>query len=196
MKEMTQSEGLDYAGLSTSAGLTYSGERFGKYFFDFIEKFGIRDMYSGGFYPFPDAETPLGMVGTPYLLIDPPKSVYQDLLKLIKGRDYFVITTNVDHQFQRAGFDKDRLFYVQGEDGISQVPKNCLISMRIPTELIPTCPDDGSAVTMNLPADDSFSKRTSITRLLMSPQYAITSLNIFLSAIIGHLLPRHRRCFL
>ena len=181
------------AGLSTAAGLTYSGERFEAYFFDFIERFGIRDMYSGGFYPFPDDETRWAWWARHIYYnryIDPPKPVYKDLLALVKEKDYFVITTNVDHQFQRAGFDKGRLFYTQGDyglfqtvdgrngktydneewvmkameaqrfirdkNGIFQVPKDRLISMRIPTELLPNCPDDGRNVTMNLRSDDSF----------------------------------------
>ena len=181
------------AGLSTSAGLTYSGERFDCYFFDFAEKYGIRDIYSGGFYPFPDDETRWAWWARHIYFnrcIDPPKPVYQDLLSLVKGKDYFVITTNVDHQFQRAGFDKKRLFYTQGDyglfqsvdpsnqktydneawvmaameaqgfvkdaDGVFQVPEDGRISMRIPSALIPKCPDDGSDVTMNLRADDSF----------------------------------------
>ena len=181
------------AGLSTSAGLTYSGERFERYFFDFAQKFGIRDMYSGGFYPFPDDETRWAWWARHIYFnryIDAPKPVYRELLELVVDKDYFVITTNVDHQFQRAGFDKKRLFYTQGNyglfqsvdlsnqktydneewvkaameaqcfvkdvDGIYQMPENGGISMRIPTALIPKCPDDGSDVTMNLRADDSF----------------------------------------
>ena len=181
------------AGLSTAAGLTYSGERFERYFFDFKEIFGITDMYSGGFYPFPDDETRWAWWARHIYFnryIDPPKPVYNDLLGLVKHKDYFVITTNVDHQFQRAGFDKKRLFYTQGdyglfqtvggrngktydnrdwviramaaqqfipdENGVFQVPKDRLISMRIPTDLIPRCPDDRSAVTMNLRSDDTF----------------------------------------
>ena len=181
------------AGLSASVGLTYSGERFERYFFDFAKKYGIRDMYSGGFYPFPDAETRWAWWARHIYYnryIDAPKSVYQKLLALVKDKDYFVITTNVDHQFQRAGFDKKRLFYTQGDyglfqsveqrvqktyeneawvmkameeqgfvkdaDGIFQLPEHKKITMRIPTELIPKCPDNGSPVTMNLRADDSF----------------------------------------
>lgn len=97
------------AGLSTSAGLTYSGERFERYFSDFIQKYHIPNMYSGGFYPF---ET-LGEYWAWWSrhifynrYVDPPKPVYRDLLELIKEKDYFILTTNVDHQFQRAGFDK------------------------------------------------------------------------------------------
>ncbi len=181
------------AGLSTSAGLTYSGERFDRYFFDFAERFGIRDMYSGGFYPFPDDETRWAWWARHIYYnryIDAPKPVYQNLYELVKDKDYFVITTNVDHMFQKARFEKGRLFYTQGDYGlfqsvnpslkvtydneewvmkameaqgfvkdvnnIFQVPENKRISMMIPSELIPKCPDDGSCVTMNLRADDSF----------------------------------------
>jgi NAD-dependent SIR2 family protein deacetylase len=111
------------AGLSTAAGLTYTGERFQKYFYDFIETYGISDMYSGGFYPFPDAETTWAWWSRHIYVnryIDAPKPVYADLLDVVRGRDYFVLTTNVDHQFQRAGFDKDRLFYTQGDYGLLQ----------------------------------------------------------------------------
>ena len=111
------------AGLSTAAGLTYSGERFEKYFGDFAARFGITDMYSGGFYPFPDEETRWAWWSRHIYYnryIDSPKPVYQNLLSLVRDKDYFVITTNVDHQFQRAGFDKKRLFYTQGDYGLFQ----------------------------------------------------------------------------
>ena len=111
------------AGLSTSAGLTYSGERFDRYFFDFKHRFGITDIYSGGFYPFPDNETRWAWWARHIYFnryIDPPKPVYRELLELVKDKNYFVITTNVDHQFQRAGFDKARLFYTQGDYGLFQ----------------------------------------------------------------------------
>ena len=111
------------AGLSTSAGLTYSGDRFEKNFFDFADKFGIEDMYSGGFYPFPDDETRWAWWARHIYYnryIDPEKPAYEDLLDLVRDKDYFVITTNVDHQFQRAGFDKTRLFYTQGDYGLFQ----------------------------------------------------------------------------
>ena len=111
------------AGLSTAAGLTYSGERFEKYFGDFARKFGIRDIYSGGFYPFPDKETLWAWWARHIYYnryVTPPKPVYRDLLKALENKDYFVITTNVDHQFQRAGFAKDRLFYTQGDYGLFQ----------------------------------------------------------------------------
>lgn len=111
------------AGLSTSAGLTYSGERFDRYFFDFKRRFGITDIYSGGFYPFPDNETLWAWWARHIYFnryVGPPKPVYQKLLELVKGKEYFVVTTNVDHQFQRAGFNKARLFYTQGDYGLFQ----------------------------------------------------------------------------
>ena len=181
------------AGLSTSAGLTYSGERFQKYFFDFAEKYGIRDMYSGGFYPFPDEETRWAWWARHIYFnryIKAPKPVYPLLLSLVKDKDYFVLTTNVDHQFQLAGFDKSRLFYTQGDYGLFQstdpgkgqtyeneswvmgameaqgfirngegvftVPEDGKLLMRLPSGLIPSCPEGGGPVTMNLRADDSF----------------------------------------
>ena len=111
------------AGLSTSAGLTYSGERFERYFFDFKERFGITDMYSGGFFPFPDEETRWAWWARHIYYnryVEPPKPVYRALLALLREKDYFVLTTNVDHQFQRAGFDRKRLFYTQGDYGLFQ----------------------------------------------------------------------------
>lgn len=111
------------AGLSTSAGFTYSGERFDKYFSDFSKKYGFKDMYSGGFYPFPKKEE-FWAYWSRYIYInrymDAPKPVYSNLLKLVEGKEYFVITTNVDHCFQKAGFDKNRLFYTQGDYGLFQ----------------------------------------------------------------------------
>ena len=111
------------AGLSASAGLTYSGERFERYFFDFAKKYGIRDIYTGGFYPFPDAETRWAWWARHIYFnryIEPPRPVYRKLLTLVKDKDYFAITTNVDHQFLRAGFDQKRLFCTQGDYGLFQ----------------------------------------------------------------------------
>ena len=116
------------AGLSTSAGLTYSGEKFNQYFGDFSNKYGIRDMYSGGFYPFPDDETRWAWWSRHIYVnryVYPPGSVYNTLLDLVKDKDYFVITTNVDHQFQKAGFDKERLFCTQGDYGLWQCSRPC-----------------------------------------------------------------------
>ena len=116
------------AGLSTAAGFTYSGERFQRYFGDFAAKYGIQDMYSGGFYPFPTPEE-FWAYWSRYILLnryqDPPKPVYQDLRRLLAGKDYFVLTTNVDHCFQKAGFDKKRLFYTQGDYGLFQCAGPC-----------------------------------------------------------------------
>lgn len=106
------------AGLSTSAGFTYSGDRFKKYFSDFESAYGFHDMYTGGFYPY---ETPeeYWAYWSRYIYINryqnAPKPVYDNLFQLIRSKDYFVITTNVDHCFQKAGFDKKRLFYTQGD---------------------------------------------------------------------------------
>ena len=111
------------AGLSTAAGFVYNGERFHRYFRDFEEKFGIADMYSGGFYPFPEEEIRWAWWARHIYYnryVDAPEPVYTGLLKLVEEKDYFVITTNVDHQFQRAGFDKKRLFYTQGDYGLFQ----------------------------------------------------------------------------
>ena len=116
------------AGLSTSAGFTYTGERFEKYFSDFAEKYGFQDMYSGGFYPYHTFEE-YWAYWSRYIYInryqDAPKPVYQELLKLVRDKDYFVLTTNVDHCFQKAGFEKKRLFYTQGDYGLFQCSKPC-----------------------------------------------------------------------
>lgn len=164
------------AGMSTSAGFAYDGERFEKNFADFRKKYGFADMYSGGFYPYDSLEEywawwskhiwvnryDIG-VGQPYT----------DLLKLVKNKDYFVLTTNVDHQFQMAGFDKKRLFYTQGDYGLWQCRKAChdktydneesvrqMVAeqkdLKIPSELIPRCPVCGEPMTMNLRCDHFF----------------------------------------
>ena len=164
------------SGLSTAAGFTYTGERFEKYFSDFAQKYGIQDMYSGGFYPFPTQEE-FWAYWSRYIYInryqDAPKLVYDDLLKLVQDKDYFVITTNVDHCFQKAGFDKKRLFYTQGDYGLFQCSEPCCQEtfenetairemvtrqedMKVPTELLPVCPHCGKPLTMNLRSDDKF----------------------------------------
>ncbi len=164
------------AGLSTSAGFTYSGERFDKHFADFGDKYGFKDMYSGGFYPYKTPEE-MWAYWSRYIYInrymDAPKPVYDKLFELIKDKDYFVITTNVDHCFQKAGFDRERLFYTQGDYGLFQCSVPCqdvtydngdLIrrmyeeqkDMKIPSELIPRCPNCGKPLTMNLRSDDKF----------------------------------------
>ena len=164
------------SGLSTAAGFTYTGERFEQHFSDFAQKYGIRDMYSGGFYPFATPEE-YWAYWSRYIYInrymDAPKPVYETLLKLVADKDYFVITTNVDHCFQKAGFDKKRLFYTQGDYGLFQCSEPCCQetfdneaairemvrrqeNMKIPTELLPTCPHCGKPLTMNLRSDNKF----------------------------------------
>lgn len=164
------------AGLSTSAGLVYTGERFEKHFHDFADKYHFSDMYSGGFYPFDTLEE-YWVYWSRYIWINrytpAPKPVYEDLLGLVKNKDYFVLTTNVDHQFQKAGFDKHRLFYTQGDYGLFQCNKPCCQKtydneatirqmveqqkgMRVPTELVPHCPLCDKPMTMNLRCDDTF----------------------------------------
>ena len=164
------------AGLSTSAGLTYSGERFQKNFGDFIQKYGIQDMYSGGFYPFETLEEHWAWWSR-HIMVNryekAPKPVYEKLFELVKNKDYFVLTTNVDHQFQLAGFDKKRLFYTQGDYGLWQCSKPCCQktydneeivrrmaadqkNMRVPTDLVPRCPVCGEPMTMNLRCDNTF----------------------------------------
>ncbi len=116
------------AGLSTAAGFVYTGERFTKYFYDFASKYRFADMYSGGFYPFASPEEHWAYWSR-YIYInrylDAPKPTYQNLLRLVQDKDYFVLTTNVDHCFQKAGFDKKRLFYTQGDYGLFQCSEPC-----------------------------------------------------------------------
>ena len=164
------------AGLSTSAGFTYSGPRFYETFADFHEKYGITDMYSGGFYPYETLEEYWAWWSRNIYVNRYTAEVgrpYTDLLSIVKGKEYFVLTTNVDHRFQLAGFDKMRLFYTQGDYGLWQCSKPCHQAtydnelqirmmmdqqedMRIPTKLIPRCPICGAPMTMNLRCDDSF----------------------------------------
>ncbi len=164
------------AGLSASAGFTYSGKRFEDNFPDFIEKYGFKDMYCAGFYPYKTLEEHWAYWSR-YIYINryqnAPKNVYRDLYNLVQDKDYFVLTTNVDHCFQKAGFDKHRLFYTQGDYGLWQCSKPChdktydnetMIkrmvaeqeNMRIPSELVPRCPICGAPMSMNLRADGTF----------------------------------------
>lgn len=116
------------SGLSTAAGFTYSGERFQKYFSDFERKYGFHDMYTGGFYPYETVEE-YWVYWSRYIYINrymnAPLPVYEQLFQLVKEKDYFVLTTNVDHCFQKAGFDKQRLFYTQGDYGLFQCSEPC-----------------------------------------------------------------------
>ena len=205
------------AGLSTSAGYIYAGPRFRKYFGDFSAKYGFEDMYTGGFVLMYRSPEELWAFWSRNIYINrymaPPKDTYEKLLKVLEGKDYFVITTNVDHCFQRAGIDKKRLFYTQGDYGLWQsqngrikktydneeaVKKMLLaqgfsfghvktkagtdgepdyladwgelippedgngntdfsrLSMKVPRDLLPVCPDDGMLMKMNLRSDDTF----------------------------------------
>ncbi len=164
------------SGLSTAAGFVYDGERFYRFFSDFAAKYGFRDMYSGGFYPFPAPEE-FWAYWSRYILINrymaPPEPVYERVLELIGDKDYFILTTNVDHCFQKAGADKERLFYTQGDYGLFQCSEPCCQEtfdnegvirrmveeqkdMRVPSGLLPVCPRCGRPLTTNLRADDRF----------------------------------------
>lgn len=164
------------AGLSTSAGLEYSGKRFCDNFSDFAEKYGLQDMYSAGFYPFETLEE-YWAYWSRHIYLNRyqaiPNRVYNDLLSLVNDKDYFVLTTNVDHCFQKAGFDKKRLFYTQGDYGLFQCSKACQQEtydnetqikhmveqqkdMKIPTDLIPYCSHCGAPMTVNLRIDGTF----------------------------------------
>ncbi|MDO5335756.1 MAG: Sir2 silent information regulator family NAD-dependent deacetylase [Coriobacteriia bacterium] len=164
------------SGLSTAAGLTYGGERFKRYFADFIKAHGFTDMYSAGFYPFETPEERWAYWSRHIWYnryVDAPKGTYEKLLKLLEGKCYFVLTTNVDHRFQLAGFPKERLFYTQGDYGLWQCSVPCHAQtydnyqivermmeeqrgMRVPSELVPHCPKCGAEMSMNLRADDTF----------------------------------------
>lgn len=164
------------AGLSTAAGLTYGGERFQRYFADFIEARRFTDMYSAGFYPFETSEERWAYWSRHIWYnryVDAPKDTYDKLLRLLEGKEYFVLTTNVDHRFQLAGFPKERLFYTQGDYGLWQCSVPCHAGtydnyetvkrmmeeqrdMRAPSELVPRCPRCGAEMSMNLRADNTF----------------------------------------
>lgn len=164
------------AGLSSAAGLTYSGKRFEENFKEFIDKYGMTDMYSAGFYPFPSEEARWGYWSKhSYINRIEPEGLplYRQLLKIIESKDYFVLTTNVDYQFQKSGFDESRIFATQGDYGLiqcmhgchnktydaiemfnqmNQAVKDCLV----PSYMVPKCPVCGGPMTMNLRCDQYF----------------------------------------
>lgn len=164
------------AGLSAAAGFSYSGARFEENFADFRAGYGIQDMYSGGFYPFETPEERWAYWSRHIMLNrygGSSNTLYQELLALVEDRDYFVLTTNVDHCFQKAGFDKSRLFYTQGDYGLFQCCRPCCQEtwdneaavqqmaaqqrdMKIPAALVPRCPHCGAPAAMNLRCDDTF----------------------------------------
>lgn len=167
------------AGLSAAAGLTYGGERFQRLFSDFIEKYGsedMRDMYSAGFYPYPSEEARWGYWARHAYVngIEPEGlPLYRELYGLVKDKPYFVLTTNVDHQFQKSGFDENRIFATQGDYGeiqcargchdkvydavgmfrqMNQAEKNCCV----PSYMVPRCPICGGKMEMHLRSDGHF----------------------------------------
>lgn len=164
------------SGLSTSAGFEYGGKRFRRYFSDFKEKYHIRDMYSGSFYKFETQEERWAFMSRVIYLNryqDIPSTLYSDLYDLVQSKDYFILTSNVDHCFQKSGFDKNRLFYTQGDYGLFQCSVPCTQQtwdneetitrmykeqndMKIPSELLPKCPICGNQMTTNLRGDRKF----------------------------------------
>ena len=164
------------AGLSAAAGLTYSGKRFQDNFVEFIKKYGMQDMYSAGFYPFETEEERWAYwCRHSYVnrIAPPAMPLYEQLFELVKDKDYFVLTTNVDHQFQKAGFQEERIFATQGDYGLIQCMKGChpktydAVSMftqmdqaqkdcKIPSCMVPRCPVCGGPMAMNLRCDQHF----------------------------------------
>lgn len=164
------------AGLSAAAGFSYSGERFTRWCKPWEDAYGVHDFYSAGFYPYPTREEFWGYWSCAILANRYEcgvGEVYRDLLVLLQGKDYFVITTNVDHQFQLAGFDKKRLFYTQGDYGLFQCSEPCcqetfdnedmvramhtsIEGTAIDSALVPCCPHCGAEMTTNLRCDDRF----------------------------------------
>ena len=164
------------AGMSAAAGLLYSGERFEKNFKEFIERYGLRDMYSAGFYPFPSPEEKWAYWSRHIYLnrYDMPSGkAYTDLFQAVRDKNYFVLTTNVDHQFWLSGFEDRRIFAVQGDYGLFQCKKACHPKLyvnetqvramvreqrncRIPKSLIPKCPVCGGEMEVNIRKDEYF----------------------------------------
>lgn len=164
------------AGLSSAAGLEYSGKRFKNNFQDFIEKYGMSDMYSSGFYPFPTEEEKWAYWAR-HIFVNRydvnALPLYENLFDLVKNKNYFVITTNVDAQFEKAGFPSDRIFAVQGDYGFIQCAKGChnkiynnekLIkamlahtkNCKVPEYLVPKCPVCKGKMDVHLRCDDYF----------------------------------------
>lgn len=164
------------AGMSASAGLEYSGERFEKNFRDFIEKYGLKDMYSSGFYPFSTSREKWTYWSRHILLNRYDQLVgkaYADLYEMIKDKNYFVLTTNVDHQFWLSGFEDKRIFATQGDYGLFQCARAChpklydnekqvreMVKAQkdcfIPESMVPRCPVCGGEMEVNLRKDGFF----------------------------------------
>ena len=164
------------SGLSTAAGLEYFGESFEKNFKEFIEKYNFPDLYSASFYDFNTQEEKWAFFAKMISLNrfnKEPLKLYQELYSLIKVKDYFVITTNVDGQFEKAGFEKERVFETQGDYAYLQCENACHNKLyynydlvnewlkntkdcKIPNNLVPKCPVCGGNMEMNLRKDANF----------------------------------------
>ena len=167
------------AGASTAAGIEYGGKRFRENFHEFIMKYGrqyMTDMYAAGFYPFPSEEARWGYWSKHALLnrFDPPAlPIYKELYDIVKEKEYFVLTTNVDHQFYKAGFAPDRIFATQGDYGEIQCQRGCHSKVYdgeelfrkmdaarkdclVPSDLVPKCPVCGGKMAMHLRCDQYF----------------------------------------
>ncbi|RTR40564.1 Sir2 silent information regulator family NAD-dependent deacetylase [Shewanella canadensis] len=164
------------SGLSTAAGLEYGGERFQRHFPDYIAKYGMTDMYSAGFYPFASLQDKWGFRSRQVKLNRYDAKVgdvYLKLLDLVRHKPYFIITTNVDAQFERAGFDKRNIFAVQGDYGKFQCTVPCHNKLydnesqisamaaqqadcQIPSELVPYCPNCGEPMMLHVRIDNTF----------------------------------------
>ena len=164
------------SGLSTAAGLEYFGESFEKNFKEFIEKYNFPDLYSASFYDFNTQEEKWAFF-TKMIYLNrfnkEPLKLYQEIYYLIKEKDYFVITTNVDGQFEKAGFEKERVFETQGDYAYLQCENACHNKLyynydlvnewlkntkdcKIPSNLVPKCPVCGGNMEMNLRKDANF----------------------------------------
>lgn len=164
------------AGLSAAAGLTYSGKRFDENFADFKEKYGIMDMYSASFYPFKTEEEHWAQWAR-HIKVNrydmPPTELYEKILKLITNKRFFVITTNVESQFEKAGFPRDKIYEVQGNYANFQCAKGCHDKLyyneepirkmsinthdcQIPSDLVPKCPVCGGKMDVNLRHNEYF----------------------------------------
>lgn len=168
------------SGLSSAAGLTYSGDRFTTNFADFISKYDMNDMYSAGFYPFATQEEKWAYWSRHINInryLPPALPLYKNLYELVKDKDYFVITTNVDYQFYKVGFAPDRIFAVQGDYGKIQCAKGCHDTLydnqslvrqmvaeqkncRIPANLVPRCPVCGGNMEVNIRKNGFFVEDT------------------------------------
>lgn len=164
------------SGLSTAAGLLYSGEKFEKDFREFIEKYHFDNLYSASFYEFKTQEEKWAFFAKMIKLNrynEKPLKLYQELYEIVKNKEYFVLSTNVDGQFYNSGFDKDKIFEVQGDYSYLQCENACHNKLynnkelvekwlrntkncKIPSDLVMKCPVCGGNMDMNLRKDANF----------------------------------------